>query len=104
MFVRRPHSNLNVCLCVHNSKILTLKELPSSDQKIVGERLSQKNGDVRRSTEKLPNGPEAAPSKSTNTHNAILFGFVTHHRSYMSTGCDHFNQRAILSPHIVLFL
>uniref|UniRef100_A0A4W6CYF6 Solute carrier family 43 member 1a n=1 Tax=Lates calcarifer TaxID=8187 RepID=A0A4W6CYF6_LATCA len=47
---------------VDYSKILTLKELPSSDQKIVGERLSQKNGDVRRSTEKLPNGPEAAPN------------------------------------------
>ncbi|XP_070693119.1 solute carrier family 43 member 1a [Pempheris klunzingeri] len=47
---------------VDYSKILTLQELPSSDQKAVGERLSQKNGDIRHSTEKLPNGPEAAPN------------------------------------------
>ncbi|XP_070769304.1 solute carrier family 43 member 1a [Enoplosus armatus] len=45
---------------VDYSKILTLQELPSSDQKAVGERLSQKNGDVRHSTEKLPNGHDAA--------------------------------------------
>ncbi|XP_039976218.1 solute carrier family 43 member 1a [Xiphias gladius] len=47
---------------VDYSKILTLKELPSSDQKAVGERLGQKNGDLRHSTEKLPNGPDAAPN------------------------------------------
>ncbi|XP_041800169.1 solute carrier family 43 member 1a isoform X2 [Chelmon rostratus] len=45
---------------VDYSKILTLQELPLSDQKIVGERLSHKNGDVRHSTEKLPNGPDTA--------------------------------------------
>ncbi|XP_029020359.1 solute carrier family 43 member 1a [Betta splendens] len=45
---------------VDYSKILTLQELPSSEQKVVGERLSQKNGDVRTSIEKLPNGHEAA--------------------------------------------
>ncbi|XP_042275844.1 solute carrier family 43 member 1a [Thunnus albacares] len=47
---------------VDYSKILTMQELPSTDQKAVGERLSQKNGDVRHSTEKLPNGSDAAPN------------------------------------------
>ncbi|XP_033489532.1 solute carrier family 43 member 1a [Epinephelus lanceolatus] len=46
---------------VDYSKILTLTEVPSSEQKVVGERLSQKNGDIKHSTEKLPNGPDAAP-------------------------------------------
>ncbi|KAL7395338.1 hypothetical protein ABVT39_014705 [Epinephelus coioides] len=46
---------------VDYSKILTLNEVPSSEQKVVGERLSQKNGDIKHSTEKLPNGPDAAP-------------------------------------------
>ncbi|XP_072251761.1 solute carrier family 43 member 1a [Leuresthes tenuis] len=50
---------------VDYSKILTLQELPSSDQKSVGERLGQKNGDARHSTEKLPNGPDAAPNAVT---------------------------------------
>ncbi|AWP12059.1 putative large neutral amino acids transporter small subunit 3 [Scophthalmus maximus] len=43
---------------VDYSKILTPKVLPSSNQKIGAEGL--KNGDVRHSTEKLPNGPDAA--------------------------------------------
>ncbi|XP_033993523.1 LOW QUALITY PROTEIN: solute carrier family 43 member 1a [Trematomus bernacchii] len=43
---------------VDYSKILTLQETPSPDQKIVAERLSEKNGDIRHSTEKLPNGPD----------------------------------------------
>ncbi|CAG5990614.1 unnamed protein product [Menidia menidia] len=47
---------------VDYSKILTLQELPSSEQKTVGERLGQKNGDIRHSTEKLPNGPDTAPN------------------------------------------
>uniref|UniRef100_A0A7N6B1B4 Solute carrier family 43 member 1a n=1 Tax=Anabas testudineus TaxID=64144 RepID=A0A7N6B1B4_ANATE len=50
-------------------KILTLQALPSSDQKTVGERLSQKNGDTRHSTEKLPNGPE----KSSLLTDAVPF-------------------------------
>nr|XP_046262198.1 solute carrier family 43 member 1a isoform X2 [Scatophagus argus] len=45
---------------VDYSKILTLEELPSSEQKAVAERLSQKNGDIRHSTEKLPNGHDVA--------------------------------------------
>ncbi|KAM3866529.1 solute carrier family 43 member 1a [Diretmus argenteus] len=45
---------------VDYSKIKALQELPASDQKLVGEGLSQINGDVRHSTEKLPTGPEAA--------------------------------------------
>uniref|UniRef100_UPI0037E8F969 solute carrier family 43 member 1a n=1 Tax=Semicossyphus pulcher TaxID=241346 RepID=UPI0037E8F969 len=45
---------------VDYSKILTMQELPSSDQKGVAEKLSEKNGDVRHSTEKLPNGTDAA--------------------------------------------
>ncbi|XP_056296220.1 solute carrier family 43 member 1a [Pseudoliparis swirei] len=50
---------------VDYSQINTLQELPSSDQKTAGERLSQKNGDVRHSTEKLPNGSDAAPKAPT---------------------------------------
>lgn len=51
---------------VSNSKILTMHEAPSSDQKGVDERLSKKNGDVGPSTEKLSNGPDAASSMSRN--------------------------------------
>ncbi|XP_034546040.1 solute carrier family 43 member 1a isoform X2 [Notolabrus celidotus] len=47
---------------VDYSKILTLQELPSSDQKGASERLSEKNGDIRHSTEKIPNGTDAAPN------------------------------------------
>ncbi|XP_014328295.1 large neutral amino acids transporter small subunit 3 [Xiphophorus maculatus] len=47
---------------VDYSKILTPQEDPSSEQKAVGERLNQKNGDVRHSLEKLPNGPDTAPN------------------------------------------
>lgn len=61
-------SNLNVYLRVRfcNSKILKLLELPASEQKSAEERLNQKNGDIRHSTEKLPNGPDAAASTSIN--------------------------------------
>ncbi|XP_015231636.1 PREDICTED: large neutral amino acids transporter small subunit 3 [Cyprinodon variegatus] len=48
---------------VDYSKILSMPEVPSSEQTAVGERLSQKNGDIQHSKEKLPNGPDAA----TNT-------------------------------------
>uniref|UniRef100_A0A3P8VIV8 Solute carrier family 43 member 1a n=1 Tax=Cynoglossus semilaevis TaxID=244447 RepID=A0A3P8VIV8_CYNSE len=48
---------------VDYSKIETLKAVPVSEEKTAAEKLSHKNGDVRHSTEKLPNGPEAA----TNT-------------------------------------
>ncbi|XP_060903994.1 solute carrier family 43 member 1a [Labrus mixtus] len=51
---------------VDYSKILIVQELPSPDQKGVAERLSEKNGDVRHSIEKLPNGTDAA-------HNAVPF-------------------------------
>ncbi|XP_014871261.1 solute carrier family 43 member 1a [Poecilia latipinna] len=47
---------------VDYSKILTTQEVPSSEQKAAGERLNQKNGDVRHSQEKLPNGPDTAPN------------------------------------------
>ncbi|XP_074530642.1 solute carrier family 43 member 1a [Halichoeres trimaculatus] len=47
---------------VDYSKILTLQELPSSDQKGVSERLSEKNGAVTHSTEKLPDGKDSAPN------------------------------------------
>ncbi|KAA8588888.1 hypothetical protein FQN60_010233 [Etheostoma spectabile] len=47
---------------VDYSKILTLQEPPSSDQKAVGERLSQKNGDIRHSTENLSSTSDAAPN------------------------------------------
>lgn len=45
--------------CFHHSKILTRPELPSSELK----GLSQKNGDIHHSTEKLPNGTEAPTSE-----------------------------------------
>lgn len=55
-----------------NSKILIQQEMPSLDQKAVAERLSEKNGDIRHSTEKLPNGPDPAPSKLRNkTHDKL---------------------------------
>ncbi|KAM9849782.1 solute carrier family 43 member 1a isoform 2-T2 [Aulostomus maculatus] len=44
---------------VDYSKILTLQELPLSEQKGASETLRQKNGDIQHSTEKLPNGPDA---------------------------------------------
>ncbi|XP_068570965.1 solute carrier family 43 member 1a [Cebidichthys violaceus] len=47
---------------VDYSKIIPLPELPSSDEKTVGERLSEKNGDIRHSTEKLPNGSDPVPN------------------------------------------
>lgn len=47
---------------VDYSKINSLQEVPSLDQKGTGERLSQKNGDVHHSTEKIPNGADAAPN------------------------------------------
>ncbi|XP_078116689.1 solute carrier family 43 member 1a isoform X1 [Sander vitreus] len=47
---------------VDYSKILTLQALPSSDQKAVGERLSQKNGDIQHSTGKLSSESDAAPN------------------------------------------
>ncbi|MED6241899.1 hypothetical protein ATANTOWER_029622 [Ataeniobius toweri] len=47
---------------VDYSKILTMHEVPSSKQKAVEERLSQKNGDVQHSREKLRNEPDAAPN------------------------------------------
>uniref|UniRef100_H3D6H2 Solute carrier family 43 member 1a n=1 Tax=Tetraodon nigroviridis TaxID=99883 RepID=H3D6H2_TETNG len=43
-------------------KILTMRELSSSDQKAGQEGLKQKNGDIQHSLEKLPNVPEAAPN------------------------------------------
>ncbi|XP_047440964.1 solute carrier family 43 member 1a isoform X2 [Mugil cephalus] len=45
---------------VDYSKILTQQALPSSDEKAVGEKL--KNGDISHSSEKLPNGSDAAPA------------------------------------------
>ncbi|KAM6924087.1 solute carrier family 43 member 1a [Xenentodon cancila] len=45
---------------VDYSKILTLQEVPSYDQKVGGEKLAQKNGDVQHSREKLSDGPDAA--------------------------------------------
>ncbi|KAG7274798.1 hypothetical protein CRUP_010295 [Coryphaenoides rupestris] len=44
---------------VDYSNILEIEEASTADQKAVGERLSQKNGDVRHSTEKLPPTKEA---------------------------------------------
>ncbi|XP_062281926.1 solute carrier family 43 member 1a isoform X1 [Scomber scombrus] len=52
---------------VDYSKILTQQEVPLSDQKAVAERLSQKNGDVRHSTEKLPNGSDPAQTPLSDT-------------------------------------
>lgn len=43
-----------------------MQEMPASDQKATEERLKQKNGDLQHSLEKLPNGPEPAPSKSSD--------------------------------------
>ncbi|XP_034738652.1 solute carrier family 43 member 1a isoform X2 [Etheostoma cragini] len=47
---------------VDYSKILTLQEPPSSDQKAVAKGLSQKNGDIRHSTENLSSNSDAAPN------------------------------------------
>ncbi|XP_054890755.1 solute carrier family 43 member 1a isoform X2 [Poeciliopsis prolifica] len=47
---------------VDYSKILMTQDDPLSEQKAVGKRLNEKNGDVRHSTEKLPNGPDTAPN------------------------------------------
>ncbi|XP_040028582.2 solute carrier family 43 member 1a [Gasterosteus aculeatus] len=47
---------------VDYSKIEALQEPPSSGEKAAGEQLSLKNGDVRHSTEKLPNGTDAVPN------------------------------------------
>ncbi|XP_013862305.1 solute carrier family 43 member 1a [Austrofundulus limnaeus] len=60
---------------VDYSKILTRQELPSSEQKAVGRSLSQKNGDVHHSTEKLPNGTEATATeeKSKAAANTVRF-------------------------------
>lgn len=60
------NSVIETLLFIGNSKILHVQEPPSSEQKVVGERLSHQNGDIRRSTEKLANGHEVAPSRSTN--------------------------------------
>ncbi|XP_077588591.1 solute carrier family 43 member 1a [Stigmatopora nigra] len=49
---------------VDYSKILTLQEVPSSDQKIVREQLTEKNGDVQHSTEKLSNGGDVGIKKA----------------------------------------
>ncbi|KAK5864770.1 hypothetical protein PBY51_015983 [Eleginops maclovinus] len=58
---------------VDYSKILTLQETPSSDQKGVAEKLSEKNGDVRHSTEKLPNGPDSdSAAKSPPFRNSVF--------------------------------
>uniref|UniRef100_A0A3Q1FFD0 Solute carrier family 43 member 1a n=1 Tax=Acanthochromis polyacanthus TaxID=80966 RepID=A0A3Q1FFD0_9TELE len=59
---------------VDYSKILTLQELPSSDQKGVGERLSQKNGDIRHSTEKLP---DAVPFRRSVFSPIFLWSLIT---------------------------
>ncbi|XP_011478397.1 large neutral amino acids transporter small subunit 3 [Oryzias latipes] len=45
---------------VDYSKILTKKELPSSEEKSITE--NHKNGDVHHSAEKLPNGPSTSPN------------------------------------------
>ncbi|XP_056129820.1 solute carrier family 43 member 1a [Lampris incognitus] len=47
---------------VDYSKIMTLQDLPSEDQKGAENMPSQKNGDVKHSVEKIPNGSEAAPN------------------------------------------
>ncbi|XP_051274831.1 solute carrier family 43 member 1a isoform X2 [Dicentrarchus labrax] len=60
---------------VDYSKILTQQELPSSDLKVVGERLSQKNGDIQHSTEKLPN--DAAPFRRSVFSPIFLWSLVT---------------------------
>lgn len=40
-----------------------MQELPSSEQKAAGQSLSHNNGGVHHSTEKLPNGTEAAATE-----------------------------------------
>lgn len=57
---------------VDYSKILTMQELPSTDQKGVGERLSQKNGDIRHSTEKLPGGPDAPAANAVPFRRSVF--------------------------------
>ncbi|XP_061141868.1 solute carrier family 43 member 1a isoform X1 [Syngnathus typhle] len=47
---------------VDYSKILTLQVSPSTDQKVVEERLREKNGEIQQSAEKLPNGGNVGPS------------------------------------------
>ncbi|XP_061756070.1 solute carrier family 43 member 1a [Nerophis ophidion] len=59
-FVNWPKEGFPTPEEVDYSKILTLQEVPSSDQKVVGERLKEKNGDLQHSTEKLPNGGKVA--------------------------------------------
>ncbi|XP_035983010.1 solute carrier family 43 member 1a [Fundulus heteroclitus] len=68
---------------VDYSKLLTNQAAPSSEQKAVGERLNQKNGDVRHSTEKLPNGhdadaaPSAVPFRRSVFSPIFLWSLVT---------------------------
>ncbi|CAJ1058433.1 solute carrier family 43 member 1a isoform X2 [Xyrichtys novacula] len=68
---------------VDYSKILTLQDLPSSDQKGAAERLSEKNGDIRHSTEKLPNGTDtqlasnAVPFRRSVFSPIFLWSLVT---------------------------
>ncbi|KAF3838459.1 hypothetical protein F7725_010227 [Dissostichus mawsoni] len=68
---------------VDYSNILTLQETPSSDQMIVAERLSEKNGDIRHSTEKLPNGtdfdsaPKSPPFRRSVFSPIFLWSLVT---------------------------
>ena len=59
-------------MCVFNSKILTMKEQPTPEEKMEPDTHRQKNGDAPHSTENLSKGPEAAPSKSANTHSEEL--------------------------------
>lgn len=44
-----------------------MRELSSSEQKAAQEGLKQKNGDIQHSLEKLPDAPEAAASKSSDS-------------------------------------
>uniref|UniRef100_A0A665T2A1 Solute carrier family 43 member 1a n=1 Tax=Echeneis naucrates TaxID=173247 RepID=A0A665T2A1_ECHNA len=61
---------------VDYSKILTtLKDKPSSDQKAVEESLRRKNGDVRHSTEKLPN--DTVPFRRSVFSPIFLWSLVT---------------------------
>ncbi|KAM3612596.1 uncharacterized protein V6R79_010777 [Siganus canaliculatus] len=61
---------------VDYSKILTLQELPASEQKMFAENLKQKNGDVQHSTEKLPND-NAVPFRSSVFSPIFLWSLVT---------------------------